>query len=189
MRRGTEEKEGVMYEQMDNQARAALTELLEQAKIRPGGLVVVGCSTSEILGGRIGHGSSPEAGEAVARGLLSVLEGRGLFLAAQCCEHLNRALILERAAADRLGYEPVCVRPQPKAGGSFATAVWERLKDPVAVERVRADAGLDIGLTLIGMHLKEVAVPVPLENGRVGQAWWRRPHRPRYIGGPRAEYP
>lgn len=179
-----------MYEMIESQVRAALEELLEQAEVRPGGLVVVGCSSSEILGGRIGHDSSPEAGAAAARGALEAVRSRGLYLAAQCCEHLNRALILEREAADRLGYEPVCVRPRPKAGGSFATAVWERLKDPVAVERVRADAGLDIGLTLIGMHLKEVAVPVRLENGRVGQALVAAARtRPRYIGGPRAEYP
>ena len=97
---------------------------------------------------------------------------------------------MERAAAEKFGYEPVCVRPRPKAGGSFAAAVWERMAAPTAVEHVRAAAGLDIGLTLIGMHLRDVAVPVRLTHGRVGEAIVAAARtRPKYVGGPRAEYP
>ena len=173
-----------------DQVREALTELLEAAALRRGALVVIGCSSSEILGEKIGKGSSPEVGRAVAEEALSVLGERGLFLAAQCCEHLNRALILEREAAEKFGYEIVCVRPRPKAGGSFATAVYELMREPVAVEHVRADAGLDIGGTLIGMHLKDVAVPVRLKTARVGEAILLAARtRPKLIGGARAEYP
>lgn len=180
----------VMYEEIREQARRAMTELLEAAKPVPGSLVVVGCSSSEIMGANIGKGSTPEAAQAVLEGLLPPLQERGLYLAAQCCEHLNRALILEREAAEKFGYEPVCVRPRPKAGGSFATAAYEAMRDPVAVEHVRASAGLDIGNTLIGMHLKDVAVPLRLSVRRVGEAWVNAARtRPKLIGGARAEYP
>lgn len=173
-----------------NDVRAALTELLDAAALRQGDLVVVGCSSSEILGEKIGKGSSPETGAAVAEEILSVLNARGLFLAAQCCEHLNRALIMEREAAEKFGYEIVCVRPRPKAGGSFAAAVYDAMRDPVAVEHVRASAGLDIGGTLIGMHLRDVAVPVRLQVKKLGQASLLAARtRPKLIGGVRAEYP
>jgi len=179
-----------MYESIKNEARAALAELLDTAGLESGELVVVGCSSSEILGERIGQGSSPEVGDAVAEVVLEELGHRGLCLAAQCCEHLNRALILEKADARRFGYEVVSVRPRPKAGGSFAAAVYARMKEPVAVEAVRASAGLDIGLTLIGMHLKSVAVPVRLRQNRVGSAPVSAARtRPKLIGGARAEYP
>ena len=171
-------------------AAAALTELLDAAKLRPGQLVVIGCSSSEILGQRIGKGSSPEAAQAVYAAVTPILAGRGLSLAAQCCEHLNRALVMERADAERFGYAPVCVRPVPKAGGSFAAAVYDGMADPVVVEHVRADAGLDIGLTLIGMHLREVAVPVRLKTCRIGEALLTAARtRPKLIGGCRAVYP
>jgi len=110
-------------------------------------------------------------------------------LAAQCCEHLNRALIIERACAERYGLEPVCVIPQPKAGGSFATTAWDRFDAPVAVEHIRAHAGLDIGGTLIGMHLRDVAVPVRLSVDRIGAAILLAARtRPKFIGGIRAKY-
>ncbi len=177
-------------QEIRNQVRAALSELLDTAALRPGALVVIGCSSSEIEGETIGKGSSPEIGRAVAEEALAVLGERGLALAAQCCEHLNRALIVERETAEKFGYEIVCVRPRPKAGGSFATAVYEAMRDPVAVEHVRADAGLDIGGTLIGMHLKDVAVPVRLGTKRVGEAILLAARtRPKLIGGARAEYP
>ena len=155
----------VMYEEIREQARRAMTELLEAAKPVPGSLVVVGCSSSEIMGANIGKGSTPEAAQAVLEGLLPPLQERGLYLA-------------------------VCVRPRPKAGGSFATAAYEAMRDPVAVEHVRASAGLDIGNTLIGMHLKDVAVPLRLSVRRVGEAWVNAARtRPKLIGGARAEYP
>lgn len=178
-----------MYETIEGQARQAVTELLEAAGLRPGELLVVGCSSSEIVGGRIGKQSSMEAAQAVLAGIFPVLQARGVLLAAQCCEHLNRALIVERATAERFGYEIVNVFPQPKAGGSFATAVWERFQEPVAVEHIKANAGLDIGGTLIGMHLKEVAVPVRLSLDAIGQARLLCARtRPRFIGGSRAQY-
>ena len=172
------------------EVRAALSELLDAAALRQGELVVIGCSSSEISGGRIGKASSPETGIAVAEAALAETSCRGLYLAAQCCEHLNRALIVEREAAEKFGYEIVCVRPRPKAGGSFATAVYEAMRDPVAVEQIRAAAGMDIGGTLIGMHLRSVAVPVRLKVDHIGKAIVLAARtRPKLIGGARAEYP
>ena len=113
------------FEQITSQARTAATELLDAAGLRAGDIFVVGCSSSEVLGGHIGKASSREAAEAVFSGIYPVLQERGIYLAAQCCEHLNRALILEGDCADKYGYEPVCVVPQPKAGGSFATKAWQ----------------------------------------------------------------
>ncbi len=179
-----------MYDEIKRQTADAMTELLELADLRPGSLVVVGCSSSEIVGARIGKGSTPEAAEAVYEVISSKLAERGLLLAAQCCEHLNRALIVERETAEKFGYEPVCVIPQPKAGGSFATAAWKHMQDPVAVEHVRASAGLDIGCTLIGMHLKDVAVPLRLAVKQIGEATLSAARtRPKLIGGVRAVYP
>lgn len=179
-----------MYEEIQTAARAAMSELLDTAQLKPGQLVVVGCSSSEIMGQKIGKGSTPEAAQAVVRAFLPILQERGVHLAAQCCEHLNRALIVERAVAEARGLEIVCVRPRPKAGGSFATAVYDAMEDPVAVEFVRADAGLDIGNTMIGMHLKHVAVPLRLCVKRIGEAPVNAARtRPKLIGGVRAEYP
>ena len=178
-----------MYEEITAQARTAVTELLEQAKLKPGALLVIGCSSSEMVGSRIGKGSSEEAAKAAFEGIYPVLRERGIYLAVQCCEHLNRALILAQAAAEKFGYEPVNVRPWAHAGGSFATTVWENLEAPCAVEHIRAKAGMDIGDTLIGMHLKEVAVPVRLGVKKIGQANLVCARtRPRFIGGERARY-
>ena len=177
------------FEEITAQARTAAAELLDEAGLRPGDLFVVGCSSSEVLGGRIGKASSEAAAEAVFGGIYPVLRERGVYLAAQCCEHLNRALIIEGACAEKYGYEPVCVVPKPKAGGSFAAAAWAAFERPTAVERIRAHAGLDIGGTLIGMHLREVAVPVRLSLDRIGQAVLLCARtRPKYIGGSRAAY-
>lgn len=179
-----------MYEEIQTAAANAMTELIEVSKLRPGALVVVGCSSSEILGEKIGKGSSPEAAQAVADAILPILKAHDLHLAAQCCEHLNRALIVERETMERFGYEQVTVMPRPKAGGSFATAVYAAMRDPVAVEFVKADAGLDIGSTLIGMHLKHVAVPLRLSVKKIGEAPVTAARtRPKLIGGVRAEYP
>ena len=178
------------YSTISAQASAAMEELIAASQVKSGALIVVGCSSSEIAGEKIGSGSSPEAAEAVVTAIMPVLERCGLHLAAQCCEHLNRALIVERSVAEKLGLEIVCVRPQPHAGGSFATAVYAHMQDPVAVEFVRADAGLDIGCTMIGMHLKHVAVPLRLETRYIGQALVQAARtRPKLIGGERAAYP
>ncbi len=177
------------FDQITLQARTAVTELLDAAQLKTGDLLVAGCSSSEVLGGRIGKDSSMEAAQAVFAGIYPVLKKRGVYLAAQCCEHLNRALIIEGNCAEEYGYEPVCVVPQPKAGGSFATQAWRTFQRPTAVERIRAHAGLDIGGTLIGMHLREVAVPVRLSVDHIGQAILLCARtRPKYIGGSRAVY-
>lgn len=171
------------------QATLAITELIEDSGLKAGELLVIGCSSSEIVGERIGKGSSMEAAEAVYAGIAPALREHGILLAAQCCEHLNRALIVERSTAEKFGYEPVNVRPWAHAGGSFATTVWAHMEQPVAVERIRAHAGMDIGDTLIGMHLREVAVPLRLSVKKIGMANLVCARtRPKFIGGERARY-
>ncbi|MBR4942202.1 MAG: TIGR01440 family protein [Clostridia bacterium] len=176
-----------MYVDLYKQGEAVANEIIEKAHLSAGAILVVGCSTSEILGSRIGSNSSPDAAKAVFKGIYDTLSAKGIFLAAQCCEHLNRAIITERKAVPNSEY--VNVVPQPKAGGSFATAAYAAFSEPVAVEEIRADAGIDIGFTLIGMHLKKVAVPVRLENNRIGEATVLAARvRPKFIGGSRAVY-
>ena len=176
-------------ERITAQAQQAATELLEAAHLQTGDLFVVGCSSSEITGGRIGRQSSMEAAQAVLEGVLPVLQAQGVSLAAQCCEHLNRAIVVERDVARERGYEIVAALPQPHAGGSWATCCWQAFSDPVLVEEVRAEAGMDIGGTLIGMHLRRVAVPVRLSLDHIGQAVLLCARtRPKFIGGARAVY-
>lgn len=178
-----------MYEKEMNDAKRVVREFLEQAKLKKGNLVVIGCSTSEIAARHIGSYSNAELGEAVFSALYEELEASGLSVAAQCCEHLNRALIMTETDAERFGYEAVNVMPQIKAGGSFATAAWKLMKNPVAVEHISAHAGIDIGDTLIGMHLKAVAVPVRIEHPVIGGAHIVCARtRAKYIGGARAHY-
>lgn len=178
-----------MYEEITQQAQQAVTELLSVAKLRPGDLFVIGCSSSEMVGERIGKGSSLEAAQAAFRGIYPILQEQGIRLAVQCCEHLNRALIMEEETAEAFGYDIVNVKPWPHAGGSFATTAWENFQHPVAVEHIRAKAGLDIGGTLIGMHLREVAVPVRLSMKQIGKAPILCARtRPKSIGGERARY-
>ena len=170
--------------QIEMQARQAVTELLAEAKLKKGDVFVVGCSSSEIVGGHIGKDSSLEAAQAVYAGIAPVLAENGIWLAAQCCEHLNRAIIIEREAAEKYGWEEVCVVPRPHAGGSWATTCWKKFREPVAVEEIRAHAGIDIGGTLIGMHLKRVAVPVRLSLSKIGEANILCARtRPKLIGG------
>ena len=178
-----------MYNQITEQARTVVTELLEQAKLKPGSLMVIGCSSSEMVGQRIGKGSSMEAAQAAFKGIYPVLQQQGIHLAVQCCEHLNRSLIMEREVAEARGYEIVNVMPQPHAGGSFAVTAWNTFRDPVAVETIVADAGIDIGSTLIGMHLRRVAVPVRTSVKFIGEAVVVCARtRAKYVGGPRAIY-
>ena len=181
--------EQIIYETITKDAALALREMIETAHLTAGQLLVIGCSSSEMVGQRIGKNSSMEAALALRDAVMPLLAEKGILLAVQCCEHLNRCLVMERATAERYGYEPVWVKPRPKAGGSFATAVWEAMSDPVAVESVQAHAGLDVGATLIGMHLRRVAVPVRLSITHIGEAPITCARtRPAYIGGPRAEY-
>ena len=162
-------------------------ELIEKANLTTNDIVVVGCSSSEILGDNMGTNSSPELGEKVFLALNKVFKEKGIFIAAQCCEHLNRAIIVERLAVPFSEY--VNVVPVPKAGGSFATAAYKYMENPVAVENIKADAGIDIGGVLIGMHLKNVAVPVKLSEKTVGNAVILAARtRPKFIGGVRANY-
>ncbi len=178
----------LQYEQL---AAQAMEELLACAKPDAGQIVVVGCSSSEVSGARIGTAPAPDIGEALVRGMLPLLQARGLFLAAQCCEHLNRALVVEAEALHAHGLVRVNALPRPEAGGSFATAAWHALRAPVLAEGVQAVAGIDIGSTLIGMHLHRslVAVPVRLSAGQIGRAPVTAARtRPRFIGGARAAY-
>ena len=178
-----------MYNEITKQTEIVVTEVLEQAKLKPGSLFVIGCSSSEMVGKRIGKGSSMEAAQAAFEGIYPILQSKGIHLAVQCCEHLNRALIMERAIAEAKGYEIVNVMPQPHAGGSMAVTAWNAFEDPVAVETIQADAGMDIGGTLIGMHLRRVAVPVRTSLDHIGEAIVLCARtRPKYIGGPRAVY-
>lgn len=179
-----------LLEQIEKDAAEAARELCDAAKLKNGSILVVGCSSSEIMGDMIGHGSVPESAEAVWRGITSVTDSLGIYVAAQCCEHLNRALVIERAALPLIrDAEEVNVVPQPKAGGSFATAAYHGMKSPVMIEYIAADAGLDIGSTLIGMHLKRVAVPVRLAVTHIGKAYVTAARvRPKFIGGCRAVY-
>ena len=166
---------------------AAARQLAEAARLHKGQIVVVGCSTSEVVGRRVGSWSTPEVGQAIFDGLHSVFGPMGVYIAAQCCEHLNRALIVEHEAVPQL--DIVNVVPQPKAGSSFATAAYHTFRHPVAVEEIRADAGLDVGGTLIGMHLRRVAVPVRLSMDHIGEAILLCARtRPPFIGGSRAVY-
>ena len=176
-----------MLDQIRNDAKLAVQQLCEIGKLKKGQILVVGCSSSEVAGHKVGTHSSPEIGEAIFEAIQEVLVPQGIFLAAQCCEHLNRAIIVERAAVP---FADICnVVPQPKAGGSFATQAYAHFADPVAVEEIKADAGLDIGCTLIGMHLKKVAVPLRLEHHTLGEALVIAARtRPKFIGGVRAVY-
>ncbi len=173
--------------QVRQEAADAAQQLMEASHLRKGQIVVVGCSTSEVVGKNVGSWSTPEVAAAIFEGLHSVFGPAGVYIAAQCCEHLNRALIVEHEAVPDA--EIVNVKPQPKAGSSFATAAYNAFRHPVALEEIRADAGLDIGGTLIGMHLKKVAVPVRLPQNHIGAAILLAARvRPKFIGGERAIY-
>lgn len=170
-------------------AYKATKELIEIAGLEEGDMLVVGCSTSEVSGEKIGSASKPELADDVFNGIWDATKESKVYLAAQCCEHLNRALIIEKAAAKERNYEIVSVVPWPKAGGSFATMAHKYFEHPVAVEHIKAEAGMDIGDTLIGMHLRDVAVPVRLSVNSIGNAHLVCARtRPKYIGGERAHY-
>lgn len=170
-----------------NQCKLAISELIEVAKLKKGNVVVVGCSTSEVVGSKIGTNSDPFTAEKIFDAIYSTLKEHGIYLAVQCCEHLNRAIIIEREALPFA--ETVNVVPQKKAGGSLATVAYGAFSSPIVVENVKADAGLDIGDTFIGMHLKSVAVPVRLSINSIGEAHLTCARtRPKFIGGIRAIY-
>ena len=171
------------------QLKTALSELFASAPVVPGQILVVGCSTSEIFGKKIGSSGDIAPGNEVFSVLYEETKKRGLYLACQCCEHLNRALVVERECMSRFSLCEVMAVPHEHAGGSFATAAYRGFSDPCLVEEIRADWGIDIGDTLIGMHLKRVAVPVRLSIKKIGEAnVVFAKTRPKYIGGPRAKY-
>lgn len=174
---------------IEQEVYEATRELLEIAGTEPGDLLVVGCSTSEVAGSKIGSDSRPELAQKLFSGVYRAAKEKQIYVAAQCCEHLNRALILEKEVAKARGYEIVNVVPQPKAGGSFATMAYRAMSQPVAVEHIRAEVGMDIGDTLIGMHLRDVAVPVRLSIAGIGEAHLVCARtRAKFIGGERAVY-
>ncbi|HHY70143.1 MAG TPA: TIGR01440 family protein [Thermoanaerobacterales bacterium] len=174
-------------ELISSEVSEAVEELFGIAPVKPGQILVVGCSTSEIAGGRIGKSSSMEVAEAVVKGIFNVIPKYDVSLAAQCCEHLNRALVVEEEIAEKYNLEIVSVVPVMHAGGAFATRVRENMKNPVVAEHIKGQLGLDIGDTLIGMHIKHVAVPVRLSIDKIGQAHLTAArYRPKLIGGSRA---
>lgn len=176
-------------EEIQGQLDMVLRELYEAARLEPGDILVVGCSTSEVAGGRIGTYSSQEIGEALYHTAYRFCGEKGIYLACQCCEHLNRSLIVEKACMREHRLTRVNVIPQLKAGGSFAAAAYRGMRQPVAVEALLARAGVDIGDTLIGMHLAPVAVPVRTGQKTVGQAHVVCARsRAKYVGGGRAVY-
>ena len=170
-----------------NQCKEAVKELILTAKLKKSDILVVGCSTSEVVGSKIGTNSDENTAEQIFDGIYDCLKEHGIFLAVQCCEHLNRAIVIERNAL--YNYEEVNVIPQKKAGGSLATVAYHKFDDPIVVEFIKADAGMDIGDTFIGMHLKQVAVPVRLSIKEIGSAHLTCARvRPKFIGGIRAIY-
>lgn len=176
-----------MYSDITKQAEDITREIVDKAGLKKGQILVVGCSSSEVCGDRIGSNSNLEVAQALFKGIYNVLQEKEVYLAVQCCEHLNRAIIIEREAVPFS--ETVNVVPQPKAGGSFGTTAYKTFREPVVVEEIKADAGIDIGGTLIGMHLKKVAVPVRLEHNKLGEALVLAARvRPKFIGGERAVY-
>lgn len=178
-----------MLEKISSDIKAVLDEFLPLAKLKEGSVLVLGFSTSEAGGGLIGQHSSLEVADAVYSVLYTELKNKGIYLAAQCCEHLNRALVLEAELARKLNLEVVNAVPQLHAGGASAVTAYSTFENPVVVEHIRADAGIDIGGTLIGMHLKEVAVPVHTSQKTVGSATVLCARvRPKFIGGERAVY-
>ena len=180
----------VELQTIKEQVTLVANRLLEVANLREGDVFVLGCSSSEICGGQIGKASSAEVGQTVIEALLPILKEKGLYLAVQGCEHINRALVIERAAAEKYGFEIVTVKPALHAGGACSVAAYERFDDPVMVEHVVARADIDIGDTFIGQHIKHVQIPVRVGITEIGGAHVTCVRsRPKLIGGPRAQYP
>lgn len=176
-------------DEIKKQLTDILDELLLKAKLCENDILVIGCSSSEVAGVRIGTFSSAEIGKCIFETAYDILKEKNIFLACQCCEHLNRAIIVDRECARMYGLTRVNVIPQLKAGGSFATAAFNGMEDAVAVEAIKAHAGIDIGDTLIGMHLMPVAVPVRTSLSSIGEAHVVCARtRAKYVGGSRAVY-
>ncbi|PCS00383.1 hypothetical protein RT41_GL001270 [Lactococcus fujiensis JCM 16395] len=163
--------------------------MLEQAQIKAGQIFVLGLSSSEVNGGRIGKASSAEIGEVIVGTIYKTLKAKGIYLAVQGCEHLNRALLVEEELAEKKDYDVVSVIPQLHAGGSGQVAAYKLFDRPVEIEHVTAFAGLDIGDTAIGMHVKHVQIPIrPVLKELGGAHVTALKSRPKLIGGERAKY-
>ncbi len=174
---------------LKDQSKQVLQELILKSKLDLGNIVVVGCSTSEVMGEEIGTCSNIDVAQNLFNGFIEIINEKGLFLAAQCCEHLNRAIVVEQQIADKLNLDIVNVVPVLKAGGAFSTVCWDNFKKPVVVETIKADCGIDIGGTLIGMHIKPIVVPVRTSIRNIGCANIVCARtRPKFIGGERAKY-
>lgn len=178
-----------MLDKIKADIKVVLDEFLAQAKLKKESILVLGFSTSEAAGGTIGQHSSLDVAKAVYDVLYHELTANGVYLAAQCCEHLNRAIVIEAELAEKLNLDTVNVVPQLHAGGASAVTAYNTFKEPVVVEHIKADAGIDIGGTLIGMHLREVAVPVHTAQKTIGSASVLCARtRAKFIGGERAVY-
>lgn len=179
----------INIEQIKKEAESVINELLSCAKLKDGDVCVIGCSTSEVTGNNPGTNSVPQLAVELFNVIYKILKENNIYIASQCCEHLNRAIVVEQEYAEKHNLEIINVIPQPKAGGSFATATYKGLESPVMVESIKAQAGVDIGGVLIGMHLKATAVPVPLKQRTIGEARIIAARtRPRFVGGSRAVY-
>ncbi len=177
--------------QIEEDTKVVIKEILDNANLKEGSLFIVGCSSSETIGEHLGTASSKEAAEAIYKVVSGELSSRGVNLAVQCCEHLNRAVVIESDVAIKYGFEEVNVIPQPHAGGAFAVEAYKKFKAPIVVENVKAmaDGGMDIGGVMIGMHIHNVVVPLRLENRHIGKAFvLAARRRPKYVGGERAVY-
>ena len=180
------------FKEIEQQSKTAVLEILKEARMTKGSIFVIGCSSSEILGDQIGTATNLDSAKAVFDGIIPVLKEQGIFPAVQCCEHLNRALVVERSILEKYDFEQVNAIPQPNhAGGALATVAYQNFDDPILVESIKgkADAGIDIGGTMIGMHMHNVVVPMRISLRKIGEA----PiicarHRPKYVGGQRAIY-
>ncbi len=178
-----------MLSEIKNQSQKVIKELISKAYLQKGDTLVIGCSSSEVCGDKLGTNSNYEVAQVIFDAMYPILKEKGIYLASQCCEHLNRCVVIERELAILKNYEVVSAVPKPKAGGSFATISYINFENPVLVEKVSADAGIDIGLVLIGMQLKNVAVPIRLSLQKIGDATIVCANtRPKFIGGIRAEY-
>jgi len=178
------------HKEIYDQVRRCVTQLYKEAKLKTGAVVVLGCSSSEVCGERIGKGRNPEVGGVIAAAFLDACRSLGLSGAVQCCEHLNRALVMEMETLVSLGLTQVSARPVPEAGGSTAAAAYAVFRHPVLAQSIRADAAIDIGDTLVGMHIRPVAVPLRIDDPEVGHARVVTAYsRPPLIGGERAVYP
>ncbi len=179
-----------MFKEIKDQAALAAAEIIKEARLEKGDVLVIGCSTSEVMGSRIGTDSNEEAARVMFSAIRAEAKKAGVWIAAQCCEHLNRALIVEEKCRKQYGLVRVNAVPQKHAGGSFAMAAYESFEKAVAVENMRcARAGLDIGDTFIGMHMEEVCVPVRLSIRNIGEAHLSACRvRPKFVGGERAVY-